>query len=130
MPGLMEALNLREDESHGSIEGVARRASRAGGPHGGRPAWDPATRKGALARVGEQLGISPETLRNCATQARSTPVTAPAPRPATASGWPSWRRRTVSFDGRTRSYAARRHSSRQYQTEFWSGGVGSFLRCP
>lgn len=30
---------------------------------------DPATRTGALRRVGEQLGISPETLRNWVTQA-------------------------------------------------------------
>lgn len=30
---------------------------------------DPGTRKGALARVGEQLGINPETLRNWVTQA-------------------------------------------------------------
>ena len=30
---------------------------------------DPATRKGALARVGEQLGINPETLRNWVQQA-------------------------------------------------------------
>ena len=30
---------------------------------------DPATRIGALARVGEQLGINPETLRNWVTQA-------------------------------------------------------------
>ena len=30
---------------------------------------DPATRPGALRRVGEQLGISPETLRNWVTQA-------------------------------------------------------------
>jgi transposase-like protein len=30
---------------------------------------DPATRKGALARVGQQLGINPETLRNWVTQA-------------------------------------------------------------
>ena len=30
---------------------------------------DPATRKGALARVGEQLGVNPETLRNWVTQA-------------------------------------------------------------
>src|SRR4051794_3390339 len=33
-------------------------------------AWrDPATRSGALARVGEQLGINPETLRNWVIQA-------------------------------------------------------------
>ena len=30
---------------------------------------DPATRTGALRRVGEQLGINPETLRNWVTQA-------------------------------------------------------------
>ena len=30
---------------------------------------DPATRTGALARIGEQLGINPETLRNWVTQA-------------------------------------------------------------
>jgi len=30
---------------------------------------DPATRPGALARVGKQLGINPETLQNCVTQA-------------------------------------------------------------
>ena len=29
---------------------------------------DPATRSGALRRVGEQLGINPETLRNWVTQ--------------------------------------------------------------
>src|SRR5919206_1221462 len=30
---------------------------------------DPATRAGALARIGKQLGINPETLRNWVTQA-------------------------------------------------------------
>jgi transposase len=30
---------------------------------------DPATRSGALRRVGDQLGINPETLRNWVTQA-------------------------------------------------------------
>ncbi|TNC17204.1 transposase [Georgenia sp. 311] len=32
---------------------------------------DPATRQGVLARVGEQLGINPETLRNWVTQAEA-----------------------------------------------------------
>jgi transposase len=30
---------------------------------------DPATRPGALARIGKQLGMNPETLRNWVTQA-------------------------------------------------------------
>ena len=32
---------------------------------------DPATRTGALKRIGEQLGINPETLRNWVTRPRS-----------------------------------------------------------
>src|SRR5215212_1536127 len=67
--GLMEALNPREDESHGGTEEVPdalpERAT--------RPAVDarrdPATRTGALKRTGEQLGINPETLRNWVIQA-------------------------------------------------------------
>jgi putative transposase len=35
-PGLMEALNPREDESHGGTEEVPRRAAGAGDPDGGR----------------------------------------------------------------------------------------------
>src|SRR5665648_1355 len=35
VPGLMEALNPREDESHGSTEEVPGGASGAGGPDGG-----------------------------------------------------------------------------------------------
>jgi predicted helicase len=37
-PGLMEALNPREDESHGGTEEVPRRAAGAGDPAGGRRA--------------------------------------------------------------------------------------------
>ena len=37
-PGLMEALNPREDESHGGTEEVPRGASGAGDPVGGRGA--------------------------------------------------------------------------------------------
>jgi SRSO17 transposase len=36
VPGLMEALNPREDESHGGTEEVPRRAAGAGHPDGGR----------------------------------------------------------------------------------------------
>jgi len=40
VPGLMEALNPREDESHGGTEEVPRGASGAGDPDGGRrAAW-------------------------------------------------------------------------------------------
>ena len=38
VPGLMEALNPREDESHGSTEEVPRGASGASDPDGGRRA--------------------------------------------------------------------------------------------
>jgi transposase len=38
---------------------------------------DPATRPGALARIGQQLGINPETLRNWVTQAEIDAGTCP-----------------------------------------------------
>ena len=38
---------------------------------------DPATRPGALARIGKQLGINPETLRNWVTQAEIDEGTRP-----------------------------------------------------
>src|SRR5665648_790323 len=41
VPGLMEALNPREDESHGGTEEVPRGASGAGDPDGGRRAAGP-----------------------------------------------------------------------------------------
>src|SRR4051794_9872858 len=48
-----------------SPDGRRGRATRMGG----EARRDPATKPGALARIGEQLGINPETLRNWVTQA-------------------------------------------------------------
>ena len=45
---------------------------------------------GRCKRVGEQLGINPETLRNWVSRPRSTRATGRARRPMTRSGWPSW----------------------------------------
>lgn len=64
---------------------------------------DPATRPGALARIGGQLGINPETLRNWVTQAEIDQATAPAPPPRKAAGSRSWSGRTASCAERTRS---------------------------
>jgi transposase len=69
VPGLMEALNPREDESHGGTEEVPRGASRAGVRLAVDARRDPATRTSALRRIGEHLGIDPQTLRNGVTQA-------------------------------------------------------------
>jgi transposase len=63
---------------------------------------DPATRAGALARIGKQLGINPETLQNWVTQAEIDGGVRPAPRPTTLSESPSWNGRTGSCAGPTR----------------------------
>lgn len=65
----MEALIPRKDESHGSTEEVPRGASGRAIRMAVDLRRDPATRSGALRRVGEQLGINPETLRNWVGQA-------------------------------------------------------------
>ncbi|WP_369410067.1 transposase [Kribbella steppae] len=65
----MEALSPRKDESYGGTEEIPGRASGAGNPAGGRFARDLATKVGAVRRVGEQLGIHPETLRTWVAQA-------------------------------------------------------------
>jgi transposase len=66
---VLVSLVPRKDESHGSTEEVTRGASGAGDPDGVDLRRDPATRTGALRRVGEQLGTDPETLRNWVGQA-------------------------------------------------------------
>src|SRR3954452_844306 len=74
---------------------------------------DPRTWNGALERVGEQLAVHPETLRNWVAQAevdageRPGTTTSDAQRPAEPSG------RTGDRGARTRSCAARRLSSRR-----------------
>src|SRR3954464_10592217 len=52
---------------------------------------DPANSgRNVLRRVGEQLGINPETLRGWASRPRSTPAIGRARRPIRPPGWPSW----------------------------------------
>ena len=63
---------------------------------------DPATRPGALKRIGEQLGINPETLRNWVTQAEVDQATDPGRPPARPRGSLSWSGKTVSCAGRMR----------------------------
>ena len=105
VPGLMEALIPRKDESHGGTEEVPRGAAGAGDPDGGRCCGvTRRPRSGRCKRVGEQLGINPETLRNWVTQAEidgghrpgTTTGDAAADRRARAGG-------SRSCAGRTRS---------------------------
>jgi transposase len=65
----MEALNPREDESHGGTAEVPEGDSRASDPARVGRSEGPASRPGAVRRIGEQLGINPETLRGWVTQA-------------------------------------------------------------
>ena len=59
--------------------------------------------RGSIARVGGQLGINTETLRNWVNKAEVDPGSGPAPRPGIRSGSPSWNGRSASCAGRMRS---------------------------
>jgi transposase len=63
---------------------------------------DPTTRSGALRRVGDQLGINPETLRNWVSQAEIDEGHRPGVSPRRGSGSLSWSERSRSC-GRVRS---------------------------
>jgi transposase len=72
---------------------------------------DPATRPGALARIGKQLGINPETLRNWVTQAEIDGGVRPGTTTDDAARIAEWSGRTGSCAGRTRSSRPRRRFS-------------------
>ncbi|MBC2962316.1 transposase [Nocardioides deserti] len=82
----MEALIPRKDESHGGTEEVPEELRERAIRMAVDLRRDPATRSGALRRVGEQLRINPKTLRNWVSQAeldeghRPGVTTAPAQR--------------------------------------------------
>ena len=57
--------------------------------------------KGACGRIGNQLGINPETLRGGSPKLRSTPASARARPPRMPRGSRSWSGRSASCAGRT-----------------------------
>ena len=66
----MEAFIPREDEGHGSTEEVPQELRERAIKMAVELRRDPATRwSGALSRIGDQLGINPETLRHWVSQA-------------------------------------------------------------
>ncbi|SFL37794.1 transposase [Geodermatophilus ruber] len=64
---------------------------------------DPATRSGALRRIGEQLGINAETLGNCVIHAEIDEGHRPSTTTVTPPGWPNWSGRTGSRVEQTRT---------------------------
>ncbi len=64
---------------------------------------DPATKQGAIARVADQLGMHPETLRNWVRQAEIDGGFRPGTTTARRSGSRSSSRRTASCGGPTTS---------------------------
>ena len=63
---------------------------------------EPGSAKGACARIGNQLGINPETLRGGWPRLRSMPVSARARPSRMPPGSMSWSGKSVSCAGRTR----------------------------
>lgn len=64
---------------------------------------NPATRPGAIARIGDQLGVDRETPRNWVSQAEVDAGDRPGPPPTRPSVWPSSSAKRASFGGPTRS---------------------------
>lgn len=60
---------------------------------------DPTTKQGAIARVAEQLGMHPETLRNWVRQAEIDGGVRPGSTTSDASGWPNSSARSASCGG-------------------------------
>ncbi len=77
---------------------------------------DPATRSGALKRIGEQLGINPETLRNWVIQAEIDAGTRPGTTTDDANRLAELEREVRERAGPMRSRRARRLSSRRSST--------------
>lgn len=77
---------------------------------------DVATKSGAYRRIGEQLGVNPEALRNWVQRAETDQGSAPAPPPTMPSDWSNSNARCASYAAPTRSCARRRLSSRRSST--------------
>ena len=81
----------------------------------------------ACRRVGEQLGINADTLRNWVRQAQVDAGARPGVTTADAARIRRWSGRTPSCDGRTGSCGRRRVSSRQCHPECRSARFARFF---